>query len=822
MTREPRRVVPIGRGQARIDRGWWVALAGCGIAAIALGLYSHVHCEGVDLLEALYRTLVLFALEGENVSGDCAKQSSIQSTIALARMLAAVTVIAALVKLVLIGVYDRDLLFDVRRWSGHIVLCGLGALGQKLAKECRPTYKVVVIEAAPSDHQILFCRDHDLILLGGDATDPLVLDRAGVSCAAHLVLLCGDDTTNLEAAARARSLVTETSRPGRPGPLQIHLHLADAPLLQQLVADRRFMRPGPDGAVRMRPFNAATIAARRVLARHPLYTYAELKGQERMHAVLAGFGPQGEALVVQAVLSCHYRDFERPLFTVLDRNAETREQRLLARYPYIREACDLRFVQADIDLRLPEEVLADIEGAAPVTVWFVCLGSDQRNVQAALMLHQGTQQSRRCLAPVFFHVHGKEGLAGALSTTAPTKDLSRWLVPFGLLGEGCKQDILDEDLDRLAIRIHEAYLRAEDAKIRAAGGESAVRAWRQGENAQPWTGDLPETYRESNRRAADHLRVKLASVGCVVHDDPTLVAPGLGFADRPEEREALARIEHKRWSADRLIDGWRPGPTRDNERKVHHLLVPYEALTPEDQAKDAQQVLDLCRLFREDDALGSVRRDLWVALVAEPCRDPQRFGWVREALAREVLSLLLDRYPYHHLTLLSRLTSWAECQVVESASAFLRAAARPHRLLVTRSLPFSLYSFNGGPAQVDPDQGVARRSLEKTLERCELVIDLVPSGIFETDINRHPLLQGDLGQRAGAYLAERSDVLVAVYDAEGDGPGVEAVDIVTWRQDRSKVPRALSSLSDRQLTTRPARTAWIHVDPAARRIGHHL
>ncbi|MGH8472630.1 MAG: hypothetical protein ACREVJ_09305, partial [Gammaproteobacteria bacterium] len=150
MAYDPRRVIPIGRGQGRFDRGWWVAIAGCGIAAFALGLYSHWRCEGIDPLEVMYRTFLLFALEGENVSGDCAKQPSIEFEIALARMLAAFTVIAALVKLVLLFVYDRFLLFSVRRWSGHVVICGLGALGQKLAKECRSTHKVVVVEAAPA------------------------------------------------------------------------------------------------------------------------------------------------------------------------------------------------------------------------------------------------------------------------------------------------------------------------------------------------------------------------------------------------------------------------------------------------------------------------------------------------------------------------------------------------------------------------------------------------------------------------------------------------------------------------------------------------
>ena len=55
-------------------------------------------------------------------------------------------------------------------------------------------------------------------------------------------------------------------------------------------------------------------------------------------------------------------------------------------------------------------------------------------------------------------------------------------------------------------------------------------------------------------------------------------APGERLFRSAEEREALARMAHERWVAERLLNGWRFSSDRDDARKRHDDLVPYEAL----------------------------------------------------------------------------------------------------------------------------------------------------------------------------------------------------------------------------------------------------
>ena len=51
-----------------------------------------------------------------------------------------------------------------------------------------------------------------------------------------------------------------------------------------------------------------------------------------------------------------------------------------------------------------------------------------------------------------------------------------------------------------------------------------------------------------------------------------------------ELTELLAKNTHDLWAKERLSDGWKYGPIRDDEKRLHPDLVPYENL-PEKEKK---------------------------------------------------------------------------------------------------------------------------------------------------------------------------------------------------------------------------------------------
>jgi hypothetical protein len=62
-------------------------------------------------------------------------------------------------------------------------------------------------------------------------------------------------------------------------------------------------------------------------------------------------------------------------------------------------------------------------------------------------------------------------------------------------------------------------------------------------------------------------------------------------ADLLELTELLARNAHETWARQRLADGWRYGSQRDDARKEHPCLVPYELLPESEKEYDRQTAM---------------------------------------------------------------------------------------------------------------------------------------------------------------------------------------------------------------------------------------
>lgn len=59
-----------------------------------------------------------------------------------------------------------------------------------------------------------------------------------------------------------------------------------------------------------------------------------------------------------------------------------------------------------------------------------------------------------------------------------------------------------------------------------------------------------------------------------------------------ELTELLARNAHEIWARQRLADGWRLGPERNDERKEHPCLVPYDQLPESEKVYDRNAAME--------------------------------------------------------------------------------------------------------------------------------------------------------------------------------------------------------------------------------------
>ncbi len=75
--------------------------------------------------------------------------------------------------------------------------------------------------------------------------------------------------------------------------------------------------------------------------------------------------------------------------------------------------------------------------------------------------------------------------------------------------------------------------------------------------------------------------------------------PEFKFEETPDIVESLAIIEHDRWWAHMVLSGWKYGKVRDDNKKIHPYLIPYEELTNKIKQYDRDTVINMPKLLEK-------------------------------------------------------------------------------------------------------------------------------------------------------------------------------------------------------------------------------
>ena len=563
--------------RGRVRERWrdyrWFVIGALWLVALLLGYIGfarHAAAAGQprSATDLLYLTLQLFTLESGAVSGH--KGWELELARLLAPAVAAYTAVQALAEIF----YQQLQLVRVRFIRDHVVMCGLGRKGYLLAQGFRQRGdRVVAIEQDEDNDLIEQCREQGVIVLIGNAGNQELLRQARVRKARYVVSVCGDDGANAEVAVHARELAED--RQGKA--LMCILHLVD-PQLCDLLRERE-IEMGKMDAFRLEFFNVFDSGARVLLKEYPAFSEGQSR---RAHLLVIGLGRMGESLVVHAARGWHARHTaaaERLRVTVIDREAERKTESLCLRYPQLGKVCEL--VAQPMDVHWPEfqraDFLFDPDGRCDVTIVYVCLDDDSLGLSAALALRQRVREHR---IPIVVRMEQDAGLATLLGGMDGGGGFEN-LHAFGLLDRTCRPDLLLGGTHEIIARaIHEGYVGYRERLDEELQVDPAMVPWE----------SLTEEFRESCRRQADHIGLKLKAVGCGLSPLTDWDAELFKFGS--EEVEQMARMEHQRWMDERRRDGWRLGP-RDSKAQTNPNLVPWEQLPEE--IKELNQ--DMVRRF---------------------------------------------------------------------------------------------------------------------------------------------------------------------------------------------------------------------------------
>jgi serine phosphatase RsbU (regulator of sigma subunit) len=117
--------------------------------------------------------------------------------------------------------------------------------------------------------------------------------------------------------------------------------------------------------------------------------------------------------------------------------------------------------------------------------------------------------------------------------------------------------------------------------------------------------ELIEEMKLSNIDNAFHIPTKLLSIGYKIQYkfEKDVEIPLLVLTEH--EIETMSRIEHDRWCWERRLSGWSFASIRDNSKKLHNCLIPYDSLPEVEKNKD-RDLVGLIPSLLKDINLGAV------------------------------------------------------------------------------------------------------------------------------------------------------------------------------------------------------------------------
>lgn len=439
-----------------------------------------------------------------------------------------------------------------RRTKGHTIVCGAGERGDSIARRILERgEKVAVIEIAPENDKVGELKELGAHIVHGNAHDAGTLRAAGVKNARRLIAVTANDETNLAICREATDMSACEARAGVES-FELRSYFSD-----------RIPAGGSGGTIRLESFQCR--AARQLmleiaaqLASDPAF---RIRGARLL---IEAADPFRDEIIRAAAVMLQISGETKPAFDITCSGEEDRKS-FEARFPTANLIADLRWHVQSADELFPEG------GAVQPDAAVFAQATDAQTLECAerFRLRHSLPPDRiiallRSTAELYdLALAASEAHAAQAGGSVKVRNL------FGLgLGD---EDPLDEKIDGEAAQLHVEYCRREKEKD---------RMWRK--LPETWQ-ELCDSAREVNRLQAAHFHVKKeAWASRAKGEDEAVLAH-------------LARSEHMRWMAVKAMDGWRwtgssDPANRDDKRKLHHLLVPFDDLSGHEIAKDLEPI----------------------------------------------------------------------------------------------------------------------------------------------------------------------------------------------------------------------------------------
>lgn len=562
----------------------------CAFAISALHVCTNEACSWLSdspqsWLDSLFFTIQMLVMNYGGIHGEEAPWQ-----IQLARfglpLLASISIIKGLIEVVAY----RHLPLRIRFWCDHIVFCGCGDQARSLIREYlrqdqNKGIVVVDISDTPENKEL---ENEGVLFLKEDARLPDALRQARVKQAHCVYLMAGSDQTNVEIFEKVIDVDNKRKTGDLPKNCFIHIYNNTLKSLVDIKLEES-RKNGENRGWEIRTFNTWANSARALFTgEHGPHLYCP--DTQQPHILILGHGWLAEQLIIQGARLGHYSGDRKLRITYIDEDAEHLRDRLFAQYPALDPnpaahmawhekergylpVIDTCFIAKPAEC-MTGELYARVIKSTPLSAAYICHPDDEKalNILAALKANMSAPHGNQKPRLVLCGMHGNN-LDYLIENTNEQGKIK---------SDQCAQvHYFDAVAAGVNIKKDENVIEG----LREAWAKAIHAYYQEIYEGQAWE-ELSEDMRDSNRQSADHWKIKLDWIKSKNQRDMDAVLKTY--------RDVLMRLEHKRWCAERFMNGWRycekPSSKEDQvgakARKLSWCLCPFDALSKEDKSKD--------------------------------------------------------------------------------------------------------------------------------------------------------------------------------------------------------------------------------------------
>lgn len=557
------------------DFEWWiVGVLGLSSFFLAIKGFNILYTEaGIErnFIDFAFQSVKIFGMEFVDEF-----KSPLPWQLELARWMAPAVVLYTAGKTIYYFIRREFKSVLIKYKNNHIIITSLNIKSRYLITDMlAQNEKVIVIAGIEELQDLESVEKEGAIIVDGDVTSKKFLMNIAAHRAKYFVFIDDDDETNISSAI---SVYNFLAKHGKDKNQTLYTHVSDDLKLNELKELNFFEEFTEENMVNsnceIRIFSANERTSRVLFNKYSPDIFTEVcsPNDKQLHVALIGSKNLAQSMLIRFARLGHFANLQKLKITLFHDEINI-VSRLERTFKHLHQLIDLEIVNEDLEL-FDIDKFEILHKQHPFATVYIVIEDDSLS---SGVLNKLTKVETQKNLDVVLTLLNPDGILSKWYTAKKIENIN--LHKFNLVEESFTKDaLISEKLDELAKIIHNDYLNS----IEKIDPNKASH--------KPWE-LLSLDFKNQNREQADHIYVKMRALG---------YQNNLGelFSSITKEQiELLSEIEHNRWWAHMQLSGYVYAGKRDDKKKRHPDLIPYNELSDDIKQYDRNTILNIPKLL---------------------------------------------------------------------------------------------------------------------------------------------------------------------------------------------------------------------------------